>query len=201
VFTWHNNNVNGLNDNGNPGYPTACSASTLVCRPTILTHPPDSCDPQKPHFPCFWEYLGYLGPDDKSFQDLLNKPDTTRADLDAGKPPLGFTYIQGNYTFNASTASPSTNDFGLLYVTGDLTINGNQVFKGLVFIDGSLKVAGTPVILGAVMVRGSTKITVTEGNMKLVYSTEAAKRGIHAAHPWSILTWEDTAIQGSAYTQ
>jgi len=195
VFTWGKSNVSGLGTI--LPYPHECSPSDLVCRPTVLTHSPDSFSSTS-HFPYFQEFLGL---DDKSFQDLLSKPDTTKADLDAGRPPLGFTYIQGSYTFNASTASPGTNDFGLLYVTGDLTINGNQVFKGLVFIDGSLRVAGSPVILGAVMVRGSTQITVGTGNMKLIYSKKAAELGIQAAHPWGILTWEDTAIQGSAYTQ
>jgi hypothetical protein len=195
VFTWGKSNVSGLGTI--PSYPYECTPSTLVCRPSVLTHSPDSFSSTS-HFPYFQEFLGL---DDKSFQDLLSKPDTTNADLDAGRPPLGFTYIQGDYTFNSSTASPGTNNFGLLYVTGDLTINGNQVFKGLVFIDGSLKVAGTPVILGAVMVRGSTQITVGTGNMKLIYSKKAAELGIEAGHPWGILTWEDTAIQGSTYTQ
>jgi hypothetical protein len=190
VFTWGRNSQVDLGPTG-----TDCSLGYLVCRPAVLTHGPDSFSASS-HFPYFQEYLGL---DDKSFQDLLNRPDTIRADLDAGRPPLGFTYIQGNYTFNNSTASPGTNDFGLLYVTGDLTINGNQIFKGLIFIDGSLKVGGSPVILGAVMVRGSTHITVGTGNMKLVYSKRAAELGVQTAHAWQILTWEDTAIQGEAY--
>ena len=139
--------------------------------------------------------------DDAAFQNLLDKQDTTRADLDAGKPPLGFTYIQGNYIFNNNTASPGTNDFGLLYVTGTLTINGNQTFKGLIFIDGSLEVAGNPTVLGAIMVRGSTNITTGTGNMTLLYSRKAAEFGIQSAHPWRILSWEDTAIQEAVYSQ
>src|SRR5262245_2311291 len=150
VFTWRRNNSSGLGTI--PGYPSTCSsATTLVCRPTELTHSADSFAASS-HFPFFQEFLGL---DDASFQDLLDHPDTTKTDLNAGKPPLGFTYVQGDYTFNNSTASPGTYDFGLLYVTGGLTINGNQTFKGLVWIDGTLKVSGSPVILGAVMVRGS----------------------------------------------
>lgn len=198
VFTWRNNNENDpTNFPGSSNLiatvppantTTNCSSSpSLVCRPSTIAT-----------FPTLQQYLGL---DDISFQNLLDKPDTTRADLDAGRPPLGFTYIQGNFTFNASTASPGTNDFGLLYVTGNLTINGNQTFKGLIFIEGSLSVSGNPTILGAIMVRGSTDITAGTGNMTLLYSRKAAELGIQAGHPWRILTWEDTAIQGSTYTQ
>jgi len=139
--------------------------------------------------------------DDVAFHNLLDKPDTTKADLDAGKPPLGFTYIQGNYTFNNKTASPGTNNFGLLYVSGDLTINGNQTFKGLIFIDGNLSISGSPTILGAIMVRGKTTATVGTGNMTLLYSRKAAELGIQAAHPWRILSWEDSAIQETVYSE
>jgi hypothetical protein len=183
VFTWRKNNVLGIGPI--PAYPSSCSPGstpTLTCRPAQLTP-----------FPTFQQYLGL---DDLSFQTLVDHADTTRADLDAGRPPLGFTYIQGNYSYNNSTASPGTNDFGLLYVTGNLTINGNQTFKGLIFVNGSLDVSGTPTILGAIMVRGATNITAGTGNMTLLYSRKAAELGIETAHPWRILTWEDTAIQG-----
>jgi len=101
----------------------------------------------------------------------------------------------------SNVASPGTNDFGLMYVNGSLRIESNFTFKGLIFVDGSLHVSGEPTILGAIMVRGATHITTGTGNMTLLYSREAAKLGIEAGHPWSILTWEDTAIQGSTYTQ
>lgn len=192
VFSWRANNKNGLG--AIPAYPSTCSPAgtpTLVCTPTALTHSPDSFSSTS-HFPFFQEFLGLDG---VSFQNLLAKSDTTSADLAAGRPPLGFTYIQGNYTFNASTASPGTNDFGLLYVTGDLTINGNQTFKGLIFVDGSLNVSGSPTILGAVMVRGSTQITAGTGNMTLLYSRKAAELGIESGHPWRLLSWADTEMQ------
>lgn len=196
VFTWgRNNGSTSLTGTIPPaGTTTNCSpAGTpgLVCRPAELSHGPDSFDPGQ-HFPYFQEFLGL---DDVTFQNLLDRADTTRADLDAGRPPLGFTYIQGNYTFNNSTASPGTNDFGLLYVTGNLAINGNQTFKGLIYIDGSLSVSGNPTILGAIMVRGSTQITAGTGNMTLLYSRKAAELGIQAANPWRILSWTDAEMQ------
>jgi hypothetical protein len=193
IFTWRANNLTGLGT-----IQTFCTTTDptvpppLVCRPAVLTHGPDSFS-STPHFPYFQEFLGL---DDVSFQNLLDKPDTTKADLDAGKPPLGFTYVQGDLTFNIDSASPGTNDFGLLYVTGNLRITGNQTFKGLIFIDGSLFVSGTPTVLGAIMVRGATNRTTRTRNLRLLYSRQAVELGIQTAHPWRILTWEDTAIQG-----
>lgn len=196
VFSWRINNstTNLIATIPAAGSYTNCSlpgTPTLVCRPNVLTHGPDSFSGSQ-HFPFFQEFLGL---DDASFQTMLDRADTTRADLDAGSPPLGFTYIVGNYTFNNSTASPDTNDFGLMYVTGNLTINGGQVFKGLIYVNGSLSVSGNPTILGAIMVRGSTQITTTSGNMTLLYSRKAAELGVQAGHPWRVLSWVDTAMQ------
>ncbi len=91
VFTWGKNNATNIGTI--PTYPSSCSSgATLVCRPAQLTP-----------FPTFQQFLGL---DDDSFQNLLDNPDTTKADINAGRPPLGFTYIQGDFTFNNATASP-----------------------------------------------------------------------------------------------
>jgi hypothetical protein len=196
VFTWGANNGTTDLTNSVPaaGTITDCSPNStpsLVCRPAPLSHSADSFY-SGPHFPYFQEFLGL---DDTSFHNLLDHPDRDKTDLNNGLAPHGFTYIEGNYIFNNSTAAPATDDFVLIYVTGNLTINGNQRLKGLVFIDGSLSINGTPVILGAVMVRGTTQITATTGNMTLLYSRRAAELGIQAGHPWRIMSWADTAMQ------
>ncbi len=215
VFTWRNNNMGtlGASDPGFPGSSdpiyttppantvtgTDCQSTALVCRPSTITT-----------FPTFQLYLGL---DDITFQNLLDKPDRCGGDnlpsctnpISSSRAPQGFTYIKMSSLSDefaiSNIQSPSTNDFVLLYVDGSLRIASNFTFKGLIFVNGSLHVSGEPTILGAIMVRGSTNITAGTGNMTLLYSREAAKRSIQAAHPWSILTWEDTAIQGSTYTQ
>lgn len=185
VFTWRvNNGTTDLTDTmPAPGTTATCDLATptLVCRPAELEL-----------FPTFQEFLGL---DDIAFQKLLDQPDTTATDLSNGQPPLGFTYVQGDLTFNNSTASPGTDDFGLLYVTGNLRITGNTTFKGLIYVRGSLSVSGNPTILGAIMVKGSTAITVSTGNMTLLYSRKAAELGAQTAHAWRVLSWKDTAMQ------
>lgn len=196
VFTWRVNNgtTSLIGTMPAPGTTATCNPDEAldVCAPA-LTCKPLVCRPlELATFPTFQELLGL---DDIAFQKLLDQPDTTAADLSNGQPPLGFTYVQGDLTFNNSTASPGTDDFGLLYVTGNLRITGNTTFKGLIYVRGSLSVSGNPTILGAIMVKGSTAITVATGNMTLLYSRKAAELGAQTAHAWRVLSWKDTAMQ------
>lgn len=196
VFTWRGNNKNDAGYGGSssvaasiPAQDTITNCSppngrpALVCRPAVLAE-----------FPTFQEFLGL---DDAAFQNLLDDPDVTRSDLDSDTPPEGFTYIEGNFTLTGSVQSPSTNDFTVVYVTGDLTINGNFAFKGLIFVDGDLKINGDPTVLGAIMVRGITSLrdTVGTGNMRLLYSREAVYKALSNLPTWRILSWADTAVQ------
>jgi len=174
----------------------------------VLTHGPDAFSSSS-HFPYFQEFLGL---DDASFQKLLDKPDscggaqaTCSRVIDSSTAPLGFTYIKMASLadeFNITNiASPGTNEFGLMYVNGSLRIASNFTFKGFIFIDGSLHVSGEPTILGTIMVRGATQITAGTGNLTLLYSRKAAELGIQAGHPWRILSWEDSAIQETVYSE
>jgi hypothetical protein len=155
-----------------------------VCRPANLNP-----------FPTFQEFLGL---DDFSYQKLLDSPDTTVANLNNDLPPLGFTYINiapgSTYTFNNNDAMPPNGQYGLMYVTGNLRMNGGMRYKGVIFVDGDLDTAGTNYILGAVMVRG-TSATDAGGTFTLLYSRRSAELGIQAGHPWRILSWVDTAMQ------
>lgn len=97
-----------------------------------------------------------------------------------------------------SIAAPNTNDFGLIYVDGSLRLPSNFVFKGLIFVEGTMNIVGNPTILGAIMVRGATTVTTLGGgNVNILYSRKAAELGIQSAHPWRILSWQDTAMQPS----
>jgi len=221
VFTWRNNNEADTTNFPGSTDPIAttpaanttsnCSPTgvpSLICRPQVLAHGPDSFSSSS-HFPYFQEFLGL---DDVSFQKLLDKPDSCGGAqascsrvIGSSTAPLGFTYIKmtslSDYFHMTNVASPGTNDFGLIYVNGSLRIASNFTFKGFIFVDGSLDITGEPTILGAIMVRGATNLTAGTGNMTLLYSRKAAERGIQAGHPWRILSWEDSAIQETVYSE
>lgn len=206
VFTWRNNNKNdGTYFKGSSNLTTTlppvntvreCGPAIqggpgwLTCRPAALANLPSL------------QFQKYLGLDNTAFQDLLSNADTDKTALSANQPPLGFTYINGNYTLKSTTLSPGTSQFGLIYATENLDIQGNHTFKGLIFVDGNLTIqtGGSLTVLGAVMVRGNVTQTVgaPTGTMTLLYSREAANRGIQTSHPWRILSWVDTAVQDEA---
>jgi hypothetical protein len=95
--------------------------------------------------------------------------------------PQGIYYLDDNGTTQDASGNfayhGGTGD-GLLYVDGDLTINGNFVFRGLIYIEGNLKINGTCWILGSVMVKGKTRIKIANGNCCILYSSDAITQNI-----------------------
>lgn len=155
-------------------------APPLVCRPARLST-----------IPTFEDYLG-IG--EIGYASLLANPDTTAADLNTGHPPLGVTYVDGNYMLGAGTPSPGTNQFGVMFVNGNLTVNGFHTYKGLLYVDGSITIdAGAHLaVLGAIIARGGYTHVGT-GTTTFLYSREATLAGIAHARPWRVLAWVDAA--------
>jgi len=105
--------------------------------------------------------------------------------------------VNGNYTLGAGTASPGTDQFGVMYVNGNLTVQGNHTFKGFIYVNGDMQIAtgAQLTVLGAMMVHG-TYTHVGTGLTTLLYSREAAIRGLLPTRPWRVLSWVDTALAG-----
>jgi hypothetical protein len=78
---------------------------------------------------------------------------------------------------SGSFAIHGGNGEGLLYVDGDLTLNGNFTYKGLIYIEGDLKLNGQAWILGGIVVRGKSSVKVT-GGATVLYSSEAIERAL-----------------------
>jgi len=78
----------------------------------------------------------------------------------------------GDFKYNGGTGE------GLLYVDGNLAINGNFVFKGLIYIEGDLAINGNCWILGSVIVKGSSTIKIANGDCTVLYSEEAIAQTI-----------------------
>ena len=95
--------------------------------------------------------------------------------------PKGIYYLDNN-----GVSQDATGDFkynggtgeGLLYVDGDLAINGNFVFRGLVYVEGDLKINGTCWILGGLIVQGKARIKIANGDCTVLYSEEAISQNI-----------------------
>jgi hypothetical protein len=93
----------------------------------------------------------------------------------------------GDYKYNGGTGE------GLLYVDGDLAINGNFVFRGLVYIEGDLKINGTCWILGSVIVKGKSKIKIANGTCTVLFSEEAISQTIAKyGGQFVTLSWRET---------
>jgi hypothetical protein len=121
-----------------------------------------------------WEALGM---DQNSFFLWTGPPIVTSPD-----PPRGIIRLDnnavsqdqsGSYAFNGG------NGEGLLYVDGDVTLNGNFNFRGLIYIEGDLKINGTCWILGGIIVRGKTTIKIANGNCSVLYSMPAIQETLN----------------------
>ena len=114
-------------------------------------------------------------------------------------PPRGIIYLDDNATAQDGSGSFSYsggNGEGLLYIDGDVHINGNFTFQGLIYIEGDLDINGTCWILGAVIVKGKTEIKIANGECTILYSEDAVKQNI-AKHGGQLVTlsWRDLRVQ------
>jgi hypothetical protein len=98
----------------------------------------------------------------------------------------GVTYLQGNHTANATTIG-----HGLLYCTGDLSINGGFKYWGLIYVEGDCKITGTPWIEGTVIVKGTSDFNFNAGNAGLLYSEDAISQYVGLLMPMVTIAWRD----------
>ena len=112
-------------------------------------------------------------------------------DVGEADPQEGITYVE-----NAGGARAMWNNgvgSGLLYVTGDLEVSGNFIYRGLVYIEGDFKITGTPWILGAVVVRGISDYAFTGGNPAILYSSEAIEHYLNQHLDYVKIGWKETS--------
>lgn len=110
-------------------------------------------------------------------------------------PPRGIIHLDNNATAQDRSGSYSFNGGageGLLYVDGDLTLNGGSSFQGLIYVEGDLKFNGNSWVLGAMIVRGKTTIKINGGST-ILYSNDAVMQNI-SKYGGQLLTlsWRDT---------
>jgi Tfp pilus assembly protein PilX len=113
-------------------------------------------------------------------------------------PPQGIHYLDnngvtqdksGNYAYHGG------NGEGLLYVDGDLTVNGNFNFRGLIYVEGDVKINGTFWCLGGMIVKGKTTIKIANGNAAILYSADAINQNISKyGGQFVTLAWRETTF-------
>jgi hypothetical protein len=194
VFSWRvNNRAPNANFPGAINLVAPAVNAMVECGPTVQGNaPPLVCRPAR--LSTIPTFENFLGTNEVGFSGMLANPDTTAAMLNANQPPLGVTYVNGNYTLSATTASPGDTQFGVFYVRGNLTVNGFHTFKGLIYVEGSITIATNAhlAVLGAVVARdGYTHVGT--GRSTILYSREAALAGIAHTRPWRVLAWVDAA--------
>ena len=102
-------------------------------------------------------------------------------------PLDGITYIQGDATVN------NENGQGLFYVTGDLHITGNMIYRGLIYVEGEIHISGNPWILGGVLAQGTsdTDFAFAGGNPSVLYSRDMIRLALEMALDYVVLSWKE----------
>jgi Tfp pilus assembly protein PilX len=145
---------------------------------TVFGEPANTRDNQSGFYSGPWDALGMTQTD---FWSWVGAPRTV-----APNPPKGILYIDndavkqngGDPGNNAGWSYTGGNGEGLLYVDGDLHINGNFTYKGMVYVEGNLTLNGNLWILGGLIVKGKTVLKITNGSAVLLYSAEAMQQNI-----------------------
>lgn len=96
-------------------------------------------------------------------------------------PPQGIFYLDndgvkqnksGDFSYNGGDGE------GLLYVDGDLRLNGSFTYKGLIYAEGDVTINGNCWILGGLVVNGKTVVKIANGSAVILYSSEAIQQKI-----------------------
>jgi hypothetical protein len=108
---------------------------------------------------------------------------------------VGITYLDNNgirQDKSMDVAYPGGNGEGLLYVDGDLHINGDFTYKGLIYVEGDLEINGQTWVLGAIQVKGRAELKIANGTCTVLYSKDAITQTI-AKHggQFATLSWHE----------
>jgi Tfp pilus assembly protein PilX len=155
--------------------PGGWSESTITEQgsPDVIGEPTDVAPNQSGFYGGPWDALGLSQPE---FWAWIGYPTSSPP-----SPPQGIVHLDsnsipqdqsGDYSYNGG------NGEGLLYVDGDLHINGNFNYRGLIYIEGDLKLNGNAWILGGLIVRGTTTVNVANGSAVVLYSADAIQQNI-----------------------
>lgn len=100
-------------------------------------------------------------------------------------PPNGIIYLDNNTTYQDGILGNGGNyayhggdGEGMLYVDGDLHINGVFSFRGLIYVEGDIDINGTCWILGGLVCHGHTNVNIANGTFTVLYSSDAISQAL-----------------------
>lgn len=110
-------------------------------------------------------------------------------------PPIGVFYLDNNTTSqdrSGDWAFHGGNGEGLLYLDGDVSINGNFTFRGMIYVEGDLDINGNAWILGALIVKGKSRIKLANGDLTVLYSKDAVTMNLaRYGGQFLTLSWQE----------
>ena len=135
-----------------------------------------------------WQALSLTQAD---FYALIGKPSKT-----VPAKMSGITYLDNdNISQNGKGAwsvSGVSGD-GLLYVDGDLTVNGDFYWKGLVYTEGRLVINGNIWVLGGVVVADPGTFSVKHIQATFLYSSDAISQSVgRGINTFYNLSWHES---------
>lgn len=102
------------------------------------------------------------------------------------EPPDGLVYIDDDAAYHGGDGT------GLLYVTGDLTINGTFTYRGLIYVEGDLQINGGAWVLGGIICEGTTTIKLANGTADVYYSSDMISEALsQASGNFTRLSWRE----------
>lgn len=155
--------------------PGAWSGNTVVKKgaATVVGEPVDYQQVQTGFYSGPWDVLGMTQPE---FYTWVGSPISTKPD-----PPVGIFYLDNNTTKQDGNGNWNYNGGdgeGFLYCDGDLSINGNFIFRGLIYVEGDLNINGDCWILGGLIVKGKSTVKIATGSATILYSSESIQQKI-----------------------
>jgi len=108
----------------------------------------------------------------------------------------GITYLDNNNVARDRNGAWTLNNRsgeGLLYADGDVTINGDFVWRGLIYVEGGLQFNGNAWVLGGVVCADPNRFEVRHIRATFLYSRDAIARTIGGrSKSFYNLSWRET---------
>jgi competence protein ComGC len=102
--------------------------------------------------------------------------------------PNGIGYYAGDLGIHGGSGE------GFTYVGGDLTINSGFNYKGLLYVEGNLLMNGQAWVLGGIIVKGTTSVK-QNGGSTLLFSADAITQALSRyGSQFATLSWIETRL-------